>query len=280
MSKSRKVNKKLKELNGVNDEDKSRTSTAPVSTILPRKSNHITEKEILESTQGKDLLKLINSLTNNEQDVLFNEYKQKTSLQFKQDSQLIKQLNAELIEKQKIIDQLLKEKSASKSSYTDTPIKSTKERTYESPIRKKQKHNSSNIVPQDQLSKELENIGITLDMMELLTGLRIVDYREDETKFYFDIKQNSTNNNQIYIEYRLIISKKFESTAEINYVPTFLEVEDQSFDDENEEVEQMIENARLLKDNLPEYLCDNLSFPYNTLSQFYNKINRALHKIK
>ena len=37
-------------------------------------------------------------------------------------------------------------------------------------------------------------------------------------------------------------------------------------------------NAKMLLDLLPDYFCDNLTFPYNTLSQFYTKMNRALNK--
>ncbi|CUM65506.1 uncharacterized protein PRCAT00003151001 [Priceomyces carsonii] len=256
-------------------EDIKESSTPNADNIrqLPHEVIHITEQDILASNNSKDLMNFINTLTNTSQDEIFKKFKQTTSLQLKQDSQLIKQLQNELHEKQMHVDSLTKEIATLKSQSGVSPESLN---TFESPIRGK--NTKSNLINENQLSKELENIGITLDMLELLTGLRIMNYQEDESRFFFDVKQNSTNDSQVFIEYRLIISKNFGASAEINYIPTFLEIEETDY--YGDDYEEKNDNCKILRKVLPDYLCDNLSFPYNTLSQFYTKINRALNKTK
>ncbi|ODV79535.1 uncharacterized protein CANTADRAFT_25507 [Suhomyces tanzawaensis NRRL Y-17324] len=271
------------------------------------KSNPIvTEQDIIKSNNSQELVEFINSLVNTKQDEVFTKYQQKVQSQLESDHELIEELNSTVIEKQAIIDNLIKElEEAKKVKYpkllsTNSTVldindtNGTKDQVYQSPIRKKKvkridgmdtEESSSHLINQDQLSKELENIGFTLDMLELLTGLRITNFQEDGTRYYFDVKQTSTSSNSstesIFINYRLVISKTFESTAEINYIPTFLEALEDDFEqDEDDSILEidLIRNANYLKRILPEYLCENLSFPYNTLSQFYGKVNRALNK--
>lgn len=149
--------------------------------------------------------------------------------------------------------------------------------TFQSPIRKKRK-TDSNAISQHQMTKELENIGFTLDMLELLTGVRVLNFQEDDHRYYFDVKQLSGDH---HINYRLVVSKTFETTAEIHYVPTFLEALEEGYEpdpDESMVLSEIVANAQHLKNLLPDYLCENLSFPYNTLAQFYGKVSRALGK--
>jgi Uncharacterized conserved protein len=272
----------------------SRTKERPSSKELRLKSAHpiITEQDIIESSSSQDLVELINSLTNTKQDEIFTKYRTKVQQELDNDHSVIEELTKTLQEKQSRIDQLERELESKRGDVYDV---------YESPIRKKKNIDLStnlisrtisdlksgnlsvnisvsspsfkslpyNLISHDQLSKELENIGFTLDMVELLTGLRIINFQEDDASFYFDVKQS---NSSIFINYRLIISKSFASTAEISYVPTFLEEMDGEVDVEE------VDNSRHLKAILPEYLCENLSFPYNTLGQFYGKVSRALSK--
>lgn len=281
-----KVDKKG-ESNGILTNSLTSTPVPSTDYMLSSKSPSITEQDILSAQNNNDLMKIIHSLTNTKQDEIFAEYKNKTEIQLQENDRLINNLQEELNNQQKIIDKLMAEKSDNILLQTPMKAKSQSQKMYVSPIRrKKTSKQEQEEINQDQLSKELETIGITLDMLELLTGLRIVHYEEDDSKFYFDVKQGSTNGNgsEVTMGYRLIIAKEFTSTAEINYVPTFINsLSDQDSDDDTNRlyegsINERERNSRMLLDILPEYFCDNLTFPYNTLSQFYTKINRALNK--
>lgn len=241
---------------------------------------NISEEDILTASSGNDLIGIIHQLTNTKQDELFRAYKKEAEKKLEQCKSTIKDLEKELERKQEIID---KSANISSDAFLETPLKNKKNSTmYISPIRKrKSSEQGSSLISQDQLSKELETIGITLDMLELLTGLRIVNFEEDKSKLHFDVKQTSTSggDSEISVEYRLVIGKNFTSTAEINYIPSFLEALDEASDESiNMSDDGTRSNARILTKVLPDYLCDSLTFPYNTLSQFYSKMNRALNK--
>lgn len=271
-------------------------------TLLSRKKT-ITEADILGSKQAGQLVGYINSLIGTDQDRVFSEYKRETAAQITRDAQLILQLVEDNQDKDNVIKELQKEMAALRKAEskagrnpTSTPLKSSKKpdllfdsasvSVYESPIKRKKdsKLNERALINEHDISQELKTIGITLDMLELLAGLRIVDYEEDRTKLHFDVKQVSTvgsedgvaaaNIKLITIHYRLVISKKFASTGEVKYVPKFL-----SHLEELEDDGELRSMATLLNKYLPDYFCDNLTFPYSTLSQFYIKMNKALNKI-
>ena len=279
---------KKNENNGILSESLTSTPVPNATTTLSsNKSTNITEQDILSAQNNNDLMKIIHTLTNTKQDEIFTNYKKKSELQLQQKNQLINDMQQELNNKQKIIDKLLEEKPD--TGLLQTPMKKARsepQNMYVSPIRrKKTAKQEQEVINQDQLTKELETIGITLDMLELLTGLRIIHYEEDDSKFHFDLKQTSTNGSgtELTIDYRLIISKEFTSTAEINYVPTFLNALEDNYSetddiDADDETMDSKRNSQMLLDLLPDYFCDNLTFPYNTLSQFYTKMNRALNK--
>lgn len=249
-------------------EGKSSAAAATVTKVSAAISSalKITESDIISSSSPQQLVDIINKLTSTTQDEIFLSYKTQMEAQLAESHKIINELQQDIIAKNTIIDSL--QVNNKNNATSQTPSRAS-QNVYKSPIRRKKNEST---ITQDQLSKELETIGITLDMLELLTGLRIVNYEEDDVKFHFDITQTSTAEavsegttpNGLTINYRLIISKEFKSTAEINYVPTFLKDDD--------------ENSEKLREILPEYFCDNLTFPYNTLSQFYTKINRALNK--
>ncbi|KAK6453624.1 CSM1-like protein [Scheffersomyces xylosifermentans] len=269
-------------------------SSGPISTALSKKlkASHpiITEQDILSSDNSQELVELINGLVNSKQDEIFTKYKNKVQTQLDNDHRLIQDLNTDLLQKESTIEKLKEEIEQLKKAKLAGPNRDIsideKESLYESPIRKKKTRkvegSSGSKISPEQLTKEFENIGFTLDMLELLTGLRIVNFEEDDLKYYFDVKQSSssTADEGIYINYQLVISKSFESTAEIRYIPTFLEALDSDYDEDEDDGGDVVENAKSLRQILPEYLCENLSFPYNTLSQFYGKVSRALNKRK
>lgn len=244
-------------------------SSSPEAEPILKKLDVITETDILQAHTTGQLMEFVNSLVHPLGDALLERYKQTTRLQMSTDARLIAELRGKLSTKQETIDALLEQirrlqnnmdgdiKVASASS--STPRK-TAHPVYELPIRKR---TSSLMIQADDLEQELKTIGVTLDMLELLTGVRIINYEEDKEKLYFDVKQASTNDDSdVSVEYQLIIEKNFQNAADVNYVPVFLT--DKSLE-------------RVIK-HLPDYLRDNLVFPYNTLLQFYAKMNRALNK--
>lgn len=235
---------------------------------IPKTTTNIKAEDILRAGND-DILKFINTLVNTSQHEAIEKYKQTCKLQMANDAKLISQLQAELETKQKSIDTLAFQLQRYQN-FPATPQKRQTAELYQLPIRNGSS-SSSLMIHHDELAQELKTIGITLDMLELLTGVRIINYEEDREKFYFDVKQSSTNtdndNEAITVEYRLVIKKDFEESADVNYVPVFLSEAD------NESTERLISH-------LPDYLRDNLIFPYNTLSQFYAKMNKALNKAR
>lgn len=251
-------------------------SSKTIASISVSNTSKITENDILSADDLQSLMKLINSLVTTQQDVIFEKYRQTSRVQMNHDSQVISSLREELRKKQTTIDtlqaQLLTDRvrdadTTANSIPSSTPKKPGAPELYESPIRKKS--SSSLMIHQEDLANELKTIGLTLDMQELLTGVRITNYEEDRDKFYFDVKQTSTNidndSEAVSVVYGLVIKKKFEQTAEVTYVPSFLQGEKS-------------DDARKVSGHLPEYLKDNLIFPYNTLLQFYAKMSKALNK--
>ncbi|CAK7895887.1 hypothetical protein CAAN1_03S00936 [[Candida] anglica] len=227
----------------------------------------VSEREILNASSPQEVIELVTKLTSTTQDKIFAEYRAKAEAQLAESNRLVQELTAEVAAKQAVIDSL-------KNGVVQTPGHSQQQNLYISPIRRRKGANSkqgvvdekSQLITQEELTKELETIGITLDMLELLTGLRITNYEEDSTRFHFDITQASTTGSsgeELTFSYRLFIAKDFKDTAEISYLPMT--------SSDNEHIDK-------LKEVLPEYFWGNLSFPYNTLSQFYTKINRALIK--
>lgn len=226
-------------------------AAAQPSTALP--SLDALESAILNATTPAELVPIIRDLTSTLQDQIFDQYKAKVREQLAANARTIEELERQL---------------AARDAATPPPPA-----LYKSPIRRRTQPLPllQNLITQDQLSNELETIGTTLDMLELLTGLRITNYEEDALRLHFDIAQLATTDPAakdvapgLSILYRLTILKDHRASAEINYVPTFMA--------------ERTRNSERLREVLPEYFCDNLTFPYNTLSQFYNKINRALNK--
>lgn len=234
----------------------------------------VTEADILAADTLAKVVAFVNLLVASQQQ-LFERYKHTARLQMDADAQLIAELRRELENKQTSVDALLAllQRSADDGGMTSsTPQRGRAAQVYELPIRRR----SSPVLQQHELAGELKTIGVTLDMLELLTGVRIISYEEDRAKFYFDVKQLSTTSDNdtdaVSVVYRLVIKRKFELTAEVTYVPTFLhslELADDS---------AAASHAQAVAACLPEYLRDNLVFPYNTLLQFYAKMSKALNK--
>lgn len=219
-----------------------------------KKSNIVTERDIVNASI-EELIDLINNSINTKQDELFSKYKSKVESQLEEDHELIENLQLELQTKDDRILALEQELSNLKM---DSAVE------FASPIRKR----NVGRLNQDELAKEREHISFTLDMIELLTGVKVVNFEFTEDEYVFDIKQSSMKH-ELVINYQLVLSTI--PNSEINYFPTFLDAL------EGDEVEEY-ENTKKLQKLLPEYLSENLSFPFDTLAQFYGKVNRALNK--
>ncbi|RLV89623.1 hypothetical protein JA1_005061 [Spathaspora sp. JA1] len=236
-----------------------------VSSRISERAATDTEDTPKKKPNSGELIELVNDLANTKQDEVFTKYQTKIQTQLENDHLLIQNLQLDLRKKNETIDKLVEEISRLKQSQTNEP----EQIKFESPIRTKH-------TPMNSLSKELENITISLDMIELLAGVRVVNFQEDEEMLYFDVKQSSP---PLYITYQLIISKEFEVKAKVHYIPTFLDVLANEFDHGDDEVE-IIENARVLQRILPDYFLDKIEFSIDTLNQFYSKLARALNKKK
>lgn len=234
---------------------------------------NLSEEDILSAQSNEDLIRIIKRLTGSTQDEIFGKYKEKMAQMARQHESETQIMMDELKSKQQTIDYFMKLKGAPTADKDEMARK-----TYVSPLRQKPGTGQEQLMNLELLSKEMDNIGTTLDMLELLTGLRIINFKEDEYTFHFDVKQTSTtgNSDELSIDYQLVIAKEVKATAEINYIPTFLETmsREPSSSSGNSEVD-----LKLLVDSLPDYFCDNLTFPYNSLSLFYAKMNRSLNKL-
>ncbi|EER32159.1 conserved hypothetical protein [Candida tropicalis MYA-3404] len=221
----------------------------------PRKKSTVVTEQELVGASNEELIDIINTNINTKQDELFTKYKSKVESQLEQDHELIESLQLELQDKNSRIEQLEEQLASLK---IDSAVE------FASPIRKK----TVGRLNQDELAKEREHISLTLDMIELLTGVKVVNFENTEDEYIFDIKQSSMKQ-ELVVHYQLVLSTI--PNSEINYFPTFLDAL------EGDEVEEY-ENTKRLQKVLPEYLCENLSFPFDTLAQFYGKVNRALNK--
>ncbi|CDR37712.1 CYFA0S01e15522g1_1 [Cyberlindnera fabianii] len=107
------------------------------------------------------------------------------------------------------------------------------------------------------LSEEAEYENqLILDMMEQVVGLRIHKAEDSDAALSFSCSQSGKHG---ILDYKLIIYK--EDSSEIIYEPL-------NSKDEQED----------LKKFLPDYFFDDLTFPLDTLQQFYHKISRGLNK--
>lgn len=226
----------------------------------PKRSKRlrITEHEILNASNA-ELINIINELTTTKQDEYFQQYKTESKTTIQQQADMIEKLQLQYQSQQEIIERLESQQQRERNELFVSPIRKRKADAVNG-------KGKDDIVNKDEISKEFETIGIIFDMLQLLTGLSIINYEEDLHKYYFEVEQNSTSDkfDPIKITYKIVISKNPNENHEINYIPTFLN---------NPEVVQ-------LKGVLPEYFWDKLSFPYHTISQFYTKIAKALNRTR
>lgn len=254
----------------------------------------VTVDDVYRAQESNELADLLQKLQGG--DLAFNKYKSTMNRLLEEQEQMIYKLNEEVAKQQEKEKALVKEmnrlKYASQSA-AGTPVKrrrrdridsaglqeddeaeaddddddddddgdSTNPRMFMSPIRQK----TQTKISEPDVVREMENIAITFDMLELLTGVKVNNFQDDETKFYFEVKQASRDNEEIYIEYSLVLLKDLAHAGQIQYDPTFLQASDDK-------------RVKQLKQILPAKLCGPLTFHYDTIAQFYDKVSRALTK--
>ncbi|KAM9939596.1 hypothetical protein OXX80_000917 [Metschnikowia pulcherrima] len=289
-----KASKGAKKDKSLNTEKESNTEALVRAFSASSKENGvITEADIHAATTPAQVTALISSLVSTEQDVLFQQYREKAAEQEAKNSVIIADFASKLDEKQSTIDSLahqiqeLQNQLAEAEERLDavdensmaltTPQRRAGRRSYESPIRRKP---SDKKVHHSNVDDEFRTIAFTFDMLELLTGIRIVDYKVDQDNFLFDVKHSSTvsprETETVTIEYQLSIQREFESCADVTYVPVFLECLSKRARDAEQEAKN--KDAAMVKNHLPAYLQQSLTFPYSALSQFYTKLSKALNQ--
>ncbi|KAI5961818.1 CSM1 [Candida pseudojiufengensis] len=231
----------------------SRSNTAPIKKSRPisSTSNSFTTsdldvsyftKDSIDDTNIDTLIDLINDNTHSKADIIHSKYRDINDQLRENDHILIQQLQEENERLQQKIEEL---------NYSNE---------FTSPIRK-------NKIRDIDIDQERENISFSFDLLELMTGLKVINYEENDNEIQCDIRQTNSNKN-IWIEYQLIINKL--DTKQINYIPKFLH--------DDEENEQNKSNLKKLNKLLPDYLMEYLSFPGESLAQFYSKVSKALNQ--
>ncbi|EMG49204.1 hypothetical protein SBY92_000560 [Candida maltosa Xu316] len=220
-----------------------------------KKSTIVSQQEIL-NCDSEQLIDLINNSINTKQDELFSKYQAKVETLLEENHRLIESLQLELQEKNDKIESLSEQIMARQRESA---------MEFASPIRKRK----TGRLNQDELAQEREHISFTLDMIELLTGVKVINFENNSTEYVFDIRQTSSTNQGLTMNYQLVLPS--EKNPQISYVPTFLDALDG-------EEEEEIANAKALKKKLSDFLCENLTFPFDALAQFYAKVNKDLNK--
>lgn len=116
-------------------------------------------------------------------------------------------------------------------------------------------------------------------MVELLTGVRLVECDEDNDQHHLVTKQSYTSKGvtslSVAVVYHLIVSTGRAPTDNIVYISQFLrDLEKKTVDEQTLEKE----HALRVRDHLPAYMRENCMYFRSTLLQFYTKLLLALRK--
>ncbi|ANZ74794.1 BA75_01074T0 [Komagataella pastoris] len=198
----------------------------------------------------RQLNEILNDLTTDKTEEIFNTYKLMAEQRMRKSDNLvqsltqqIKDLNNQLEEGPFALQQLEDENEKLRRE-----LQSLKNQSFD-----------------DSSNEQLANIQVIFDMFELMTGISCTDFEETNEQIVFTIRQSSIDST--FLMYKLSINKNTSRhIGEIEYHPIF-----------NEELQPDFE---LVKSRLPDYLKDDLTFPYNTLRNFFSKVSRSLSMSK
>ncbi|KAG7727613.1 hypothetical protein KL933_002547 [Ogataea haglerorum] len=228
--------------------------------------------QLVQRKDLKTLTSILNDLTTSKTEKMFQDYKKLSERKHQTSETLINNLTKENQKLRLSIKSLQASKQNSKE--TDSlrrQIETLKRENtrLSSEIESLSAKRGSNQSEIDNAVAELDLMGTKLEITELLTGLTCQEYIEDAENMIFKMKQQGET---CFLIYQLLISKT--GAGEIVYIPIFKQEESQSGSERNE----WMENVKKLEKVLPDYLLDNLTFPANTLYNFYNKLGRSLNK--
>lgn len=229
-----------------------------------RTNGTITAADILGAQLALQLTELLNGLAVDLD--LMKTLKGKFDSRAKEDSKLIAELQQEVESLKSQNTELLKqntellEQKASQKERSDLENRSDHTGTTVSTASSGSKETD---LSQDY-QKDIEELSISLDLLEHLTGVTLLSSTElPNNKLLFDVKQLSQNKS-VEIIYQLIINKNFDLSVDVEYIPKFMKSNSKK--------------TQLLKSLLPEYLCESLVFNLGTISQFYSKVSKALNR--
>ncbi|KAG7817794.1 hypothetical protein KL928_003693 [Ogataea angusta] len=228
--------------------------------------------QLVQRKDLKTLTSIFNDLATSKTEKMFQDYKKLSERKHQASETLINNLTKE---NQKLRSSL-KSLQVGKQNSKETELMKRQIETLKrentrlsSEIESLSAKRGSNKSEIDNAVAELDLMGTKLEIAELLTGLTCQEYIEDSENMIFKMKQQGET---CYLIYQLLISKT--GAGEIVYIPILKHEESQSGSDR----EEWTENLNKLEKVLPDYLLDNLTFPSNTLYNFYNKLGRSLNK--
>ncbi|KAG7845240.1 hypothetical protein KL941_003085 [Ogataea angusta] len=228
--------------------------------------------QLVQRKDLKTLTSIFNDLATSKTEKMFQDYKKLSERKHQASETLINNLTKE---NQKLRSSL-KSLQVGKQNSKETELMKRQIETLKrentrlsSEIESLSAKRGSNKSEIDNAVAELDLMGTKLEIAELLTGLTCQQYIEDSENMIFKMKQQGET---CYLIYQLLISKT--GAGEIVYIPILKHEESQSGSDR----EEWTENLNKLEKVLPDYLLDNLTFPSNTLYNFYNKLGRSLNK--
>ncbi|KAG7881262.1 hypothetical protein KL938_003392 [Ogataea parapolymorpha] len=228
--------------------------------------------QLVQRKDLKTLTSILNDLTTSKTERMFQEYKKLSERKQQTSETLINNLTKENQKLRTSIKSLQVNKQNSKETdLLKRQIESLKRENtrLSSEIESLSAKRGSNQSQIDNAVAELDLMGTKLEITELLTGLTCQEYIEDSENMIFKMKQQGET---CFLIYQLLISKT--GAGEIVYIPILKHEESQS----GSERKEWTENLNKLEKVLPDYLLDNLTFPSNTLYNFYNKLGRSLNK--
>lgn len=109
-----------------------------------------------------------------------------------------------------------------------------------------------------------ENTNIIKDFFAHLCNVTIHKLPiEDDTGLWFNISQRN-DSQTLTIDYKIGFVKNNDNETEIIYIPILKKIKS--------------DELVLLQKVLPDYMFETLSFPMQSINQFYNKMNKCLNK--
>ncbi|OWB63413.1 hypothetical protein B5S29_g4391 [[Candida] boidinii] len=235
---------------------KSDSSSSTTTTFLPSDS---TLNQLFQKKDLKNLTNILTELTNTKSERMLIEFKKTAEKRFNTSDKLISNLTKEITYLKTQLNNQKRDKTNELNEINKLKLEN------ESLIKKIELLNSESLnLNNENLIKEKNLNNTKFEIIELLTGLICIEFNENQENLSFKLKQTGDS---CILYYQLLISKN--GSSDIVYIPDIDNIKD---------IEDSLKNKENLKTYLPDYLLDNLTFPANTLNNFFNKLSRSLNK--